>query len=766
MGRSIPYENKRRIGQGFGSGFRPRLLQRFTTSLALLLAFMYSPAVSGRQQKAETTRRSKASAIPVKEQEKPILLETGPFDPPGWAKANQTSLPMKAGLGGLVSIQANVDFNGNNIVGDAANEPSLAVDPTNPNRIAVGWRQFDTITSNFRQAGTSFSRDGGRTWSGMTIIEPGFFRSDPVLTSGPDGTFYYMSLGIPGGQFLEDMFISTDGGETWPTKVFVFGGDKSWFAIDMTGGIGDGNIYQAWNIAGNEFFPNQFNRSVDAGLSWENPVEYEPGVSSPVRPVFGQVAVGISGEVFVAGSLNSANTGTFWVVRSSDAQDAMITPTFDQITTVNMGGNLRIATGPNPAGLLGQVNIAIDHSGGVNHGNVYVLASVDPPNSDPLDVMFIRSTDGGATFSAPVRVNDDAIGNSAWQWFGTMAVAPNGRIDVVWNDTRISRVTDVSTLFYSYSTDGGATWAINIPVSPAFNSFVGWPQQNKLGDYYDMVSDNLGAHLIWAATFNGEQDVYYLRIGDYDCNLNGIGDTEDIALMTSTDCNLNGIPDECEIAAGMSQDANFDGIPDGCDADCDNNGVPDYLEILQGIHEDCNLNTIPDVCDIDDRTSRDCDGSGVPDECEIASGFHADVNADGIPDACQDCNENGVLDPDDLAAGTSRDCNLSGIPDECETSDRNGNGIPDFCEDCNNNLVADHIDISSGFSNDGNGNTIPDECDQPGDVNNDLLVNVTDLLDLLANWGLCFGFPCLGDLNFNGAVDVTDLLIVLNNWGS
>jgi len=45
-----------------------------------------------------------------------------------------------------------------------------------------------------------------------------------------------------------------------------------------------------------------------------------------------------------------------------------------------------------------------------------------------------------------------------------------------------------------------------------FDPHVGWPQQNKMGDYFDMVSDADGAHLAWANTLNGEQDVYYSYI--------------------------------------------------------------------------------------------------------------------------------------------------------------------------------------------------------------------------------------------------------------
>ncbi len=57
--------------------------------------------------------------------------------------------------------------------------------------------------------------------------------------------------------------------------------------------------------------------------------------------------------------------------------------------------------------------------------------------------------------------------------------------------------------------------------------------------------------LAWAATFNGEQDVYYTRIGDYDCNVNSVPDTLDIQLGTSPDTNQNGIPDECEDIVAM-----------------------------------------------------------------------------------------------------------------------------------------------------------------------------------------------------------------------
>lgn len=411
----------------------------------------------------------------------------------------------------ILTVQVNIDEEGLNKLEDAANEPSMAINPLNRDQIVIGWRQFDHISSNFRQAGYAYSSDGGTSWNNTGVIEPGIFRSDPVLDSDSQGNIYYNSLSHDANDnFVCHIYISSNGGISWDSKLYAAGGDKQWMTIDKSYGSSNGYIYEMWTYAYGLCAPMSFVRSTDKGIS------FEECVMVPEQLYWGTLAVGRTGDLFIGG-INSlywnTNNETFVVAKSTTAKDSASLVTWDHSVRVNLDGSLGYGVGPNPGGILGQTWITVDTSGSESDGNVYLLASIERASiSDPLDVMFSRSTDGGLTWIDPVRVNDD-LGLDAWQWFGTMSVAPNGRIDVVWLDTRDDPANGyLSALYYSYSSDAGDTWAPNIKLSELFDPHIGWPDQRKMGDYFHMISDNGGANLAWAATLNGEQDVYHSRI--------------------------------------------------------------------------------------------------------------------------------------------------------------------------------------------------------------------------------------------------------------
>ncbi len=175
---------------------------------ACLLLLAVSPSVQ-----ADRLRASRHQALAaLRESEGHLEIPDDPRVAQGVVAALATSPSAVVVRGSFESVQVNVDGAGNNIVGDAANEPSIAVDPTNPARMVIGWRQFDSVTSNFRQAGWAYSHDAGLTWTFPGVLEPGVFRSDPVLGADADGVFYYYSLWSPAPEeFACDLFKSTDG---------------------------------------------------------------------------------------------------------------------------------------------------------------------------------------------------------------------------------------------------------------------------------------------------------------------------------------------------------------------------------------------------------------------------------------------------------------------------------------------------------------------------------------------------------------------------
>src|SRR5205809_5528010 len=71
-------------------------------------------------------------------------------NPPAPPRKIETSPRMISQFGSFTSFQVNVNASGQNILGDAANECSISVDPTNGNKMTIAWRQFYDVTYNFR----------------------------------------------------------------------------------------------------------------------------------------------------------------------------------------------------------------------------------------------------------------------------------------------------------------------------------------------------------------------------------------------------------------------------------------------------------------------------------------------------------------------------------------------------------------------------------------------------------------------------------------
>src|SRR5881397_3589062 len=212
--------------------FRMLKASLFPSLLSLLLV----PLASGQLAPTQTVPRNE----PLEK------YDNSPASP----RKIETSPRMISQFGSFTSFQVNVDANGNNILGDAANECSISVDPTNLSKMTIAWRQFNNVISNFRQAGWAYTTDGGTTWTFPGVLENNVFRSDPVTNSNEIGQFFYLSLqsDVNTSFFCDDLWRSTNGGQSWTLlsgERGGGGGDKQWFTIDKTNCPGHGFQYQS-----------------------------------------------------------------------------------------------------------------------------------------------------------------------------------------------------------------------------------------------------------------------------------------------------------------------------------------------------------------------------------------------------------------------------------------------------------------------------------------------------------------------------------------
>lgn len=427
-----------------------------------------------------------------------------------------------------------------------AAEVSLAANPRDPLNLVGGAKDF-TLGPDERcgkysvWSGVYWTRDGGRTWGNSllpghpkdarkTALSDYACGSDPVLAFGPEGNVYYASIhytdaGPPpvpqlgpvlGGETKNSALAVTrsrDGGATWDEPVLlghVEDGslfDKEWIATDPA----SGQVYVTHILRG----VLSVQRSDDHGEHWTEPVPIVAATgdgitSGPGAVQFGQVAVGPGGLVhFVywgereAGEVSglyhkvSPDRGATW---SAPHPIARFVPVLD------LGVTHKYRIVPNEA-------LAVD----AKVGALYVAwpmpvePAAAPRAQADHDIFVASSTDGGQAWSAPVRVNDDLVGPTNGQWMPALAVGPEGTLHATWLDYREDPVGQSAKVYYSFSRDGGKTWAANAPVSDVpFDGTGGYHQSGAgtIGDYMGLAVTPLAVHPSWADTRHGRNDVF------------------------------------------------------------------------------------------------------------------------------------------------------------------------------------------------------------------------------------------------------------------
>jgi hypothetical protein len=244
--------------------------------------------------------------------------------------------------------------------------------------------------------------------------------------------------------------ISTDDGNTW-TSHQVTSGSPFIRNVQITGDLVTGDVYIAGMDEGGGGFPhnntNYFFCSIDGGNTWTNTYVGTPYPGPWVT------AVGYFACMF-------PDNGCFW----------------------------RHEGWGEPAALNGVVHYVYDQ-----HGT----------GSDPADVYYIRSTDRGQTFGAPVKLNTDMTSRPNWQ--PSLSVSPSGTLFAVWYDARETTnctygdpTVPCYRMWARKSTDGGLTWLQDDAFSDVVSPLPAQPDGGIVGAYagdYDYGSAIVTKHV-------------------------------------------------------------------------------------------------------------------------------------------------------------------------------------------------------------------------------------------------------------------------------
>jgi hypothetical protein len=273
----------------------------------------------------------------------------------------------------------------------------------------------------------------------------------------------------------QNIFVrfSTDNGNTWTNERQITSGGTFIRNVQITGDLATGDVYIAGMNEGGGGFPhndtNLIFRSTDGGNTWTN---------TYTGPTFPGPGVGFVG---------------YFAVMFPDG-----------------GGYWRHEGWGEPAALNGVVHLVY-----AQHGT----------GSDPGDVYYVRSTDGGVTFGTPFKLNTDATTRAQWQ--PSLSAGTDGSLFATWYDEReTDNCTKGNPAVPCYrkwgrkSTDNGMSWLIDQPFSDVVSPLPDQVDPGIVAIYagdYDYGSSVLNQHLhAWVdgrVTINGisQQDAFFDR---------------------------------------------------------------------------------------------------------------------------------------------------------------------------------------------------------------------------------------------------------------
>jgi hypothetical protein len=396
------------------------------------------------------------------------------------------ALALVAGADAALLVGPNI-----NITKSAENdsETFISLDPTNPLRL------FATSTDGtnvFR-----YSSDGGVTWNNSDISGVLGGSSSGDQQSAWDNFGNLFVTYFAGASDHTVLALSTDGGATFSLLVdtgatydqpnVAVGPGEVWFDYANPKRTAQGAAVTGLGAVGAFSAPQTMNGSQGS---------------------FGDLAIGPAGQVL---DVYQTQTGIGPSTIFANLNPTGVGGTFGaQITigTTNVGDFAPIPPQPD-RDIDAETGLAWDRSGGPHNGRVYLVYTDRPSTSSADTDIYVRfSDDNGTTWSSPVRVNDDPVGNGKSQWFPRIALdQTTGNIAVSFYDCRNSPGNNTVQLWATVSMDGGLTFLPNIKVSTGTtNGTVAALGGFDLGDYNGLTFHGGVFYPSWADNSNSTGD--------------------------------------------------------------------------------------------------------------------------------------------------------------------------------------------------------------------------------------------------------------------
>ena len=400
-------------------------------------------------------------------------------------------------------------------------EPSIAVDPTNPQHLfaaAVDQPSANSVLDGKGGLFVSTSTDGGATWAPRLIADGSDglpkAQGDPKAVFDQFGNLFLTYLGADRNNVV--VLMSTDGGKSFEADSAVslvapgsepglgpLRVDQPSIAVGPGGAAGQASLWVT--------FADKYNGNVvAAGALVTGRGEFGPFGPLSVLPGsasggFGDIKIGADGQVLVVWEDNGqgAGVGPFKVYTNLDPDGLGPLPFTDRDLMLTLADPGQANPLPAVPQLFidAEVNLAWD----LKSGRVYTAYSELKPGSmdlADLDIFVVTSDDNGATWKAPVRVSDDAGTNS--RFLPSIAIdSSTGNVAVGWYDTRVDASNVKAAFYVAISSDGGKTFSPNqrvaLGTSNATDPRLATTAGTKgYGDYSTLVFNDGVLYPIWA----------------------------------------------------------------------------------------------------------------------------------------------------------------------------------------------------------------------------------------------------------------------------